>query len=188
MCQPKKKHLRKVFFEKIAREITVLKSGKHVCDSFKVLCKEQIASTLVGIIKGLQPNEAQFVDSKCDWSYAKNWAQWWMRSNHLAMLHKDYSTMDNEAWEKCPSTTNAVERRNADCKQKQPIPLKMAMFNIYKLDKAVCAKHFAAENGISISHRDRSETARRSAAQTRQRQHLAKNYPDDLKAQKGPPD
>ena len=82
----------------------------------------------------------------------------------------------------------AVERRNADCKQKQPIPLKMAMLNIYKLDKAVCAKHFAAENGISISHRDRSETARGSAAQTRQRQRLAKNYPDDLKAQKGPPD
>ena len=96
--------------------------------------------------------------------------------------------MDNEAWEKCPSTTNAVERRNADCKQKQPIPIKMAMINIYQLDKAVCAKHFAAENGISISHRDRSETARRSAAQTRQRQRLAKNYPDDLKAEKGPPD
>ena len=56
--------------------------------------------------------------------------------------------MDNEAWEKCPSTTNAVECRNADCKQKQPIPLKMAMINIYQLDKAVCAKHFAAENGI----------------------------------------
>ena len=72
--------------KKIACEITVLKSGKHVCDSFKVLCKEQKASTLVGIIKGLQPNEAQFIDNKCDWSHAKNWAQWWMRSNHLAML------------------------------------------------------------------------------------------------------
>ena len=98
----KEKAFEKSIFEKIACEITVLKSGKHVCDSFKVLCKEQKASTLVGIIKGLQPNEAQFVDSKCDWSHAKNWAQWWMRSNHLAMLHKDYSTMDNEAWEKCP--------------------------------------------------------------------------------------
>ena len=69
-----------------------------------------------------------------------------MRSNHLAMLHKEYSTVDNEAWEKYPSTTNAVERRNADCKLKQPIPLKIAMLNIYKLDKAVCAKHFAAAN------------------------------------------
>jgi len=74
-------------------------------------------------------NEAKFVDNKCDWSAAKNWAQWWMRSNHLAMLHKDYSTMDDEVWDKCPSTTNAVECRNAECKQKQPIPLKMTMIN-----------------------------------------------------------
>ena len=53
--------------------------------------------TLIGIIKGLQLNEAQFVDNKCDWSAAKNWAQWWMRSNHLAM-HKDYSTMNDEVY------------------------------------------------------------------------------------------
>ena len=104
------------------------------------------------------------------------------------MLHKDYSTMDNEVWGKCPSTTNAVECRNTECKQKQPIPPKMAMLDVYKLGKAVCAKHIAAESGISISHRDRSETARHSVAQTRQRQRLAKIYPDDLKAQEGPPD
>ena len=42
--------------------------------------------------------------------------------------------------------------------------------------------------GVSISHRNRSETARCSVAQTRQRQLLAKIYPDDLKAQKGPPE
>ena len=41
---------------------------------------------------------------------------------------------------------------------------------------------------VSISHRDRSEAAKHSAAQTRQRQRLAKNYPDNLKAEKGPPD
>ena len=51
-----------------------------------------------------------------------------------------------------------------------------------QMDKVACAKHYAAE---SISHRDRSETARHSVAQTRQRQCLAKF--DDLKAQKGPP-
>ena len=160
----------------------------YVIYSFKVLCNEQKADSLIGIIKGLQLNEAKFVDNKCDWSAAKNWAQWWMRSNHLAMLHKDYSTMNDEVWDKCPSTTNAVERRNAECKQKQPIPLKMAMVNIYNLDKSVCAKHIAAECGVSISHRDKSETARRSAAQTRQRQRMAKLYPADPKALKGPPD
>ena len=40
--------------------------------------------------------------------------------------HEDYSTMYDE----CPSTTNAVEHRNAECKQKQPIPLKMAVIYI----------------------------------------------------------
>ena len=48
-----------------------------------------------------------------------------------------------------------------------------------------CAKHFAAE---SISHKDRSETARHSVAQMRQRERLAKIYLDDLKGQKEPPD
>jgi len=43
----------------------------------------------------------------------------------------------------------------------------MAMINIYNLDKSVCAKHTATECGVSISHRDKSEAARRSAAQTR---------------------
>ena len=58
--------------------------------------------------------------------------------------YADYSTMDNEAWEKCPSTTNAIECRNTGCKQKQPIPLKMAMISFYILDEAVSAKHVAA--------------------------------------------
>jgi len=53
-----------------------------------------------------------------------------MRSNHLAMLHKNYSTMNDEVWD-----THATEHRNAECKQKQPISLKMAMINIYNLDK-----------------------------------------------------
>ena len=82
----------------------------------------------------------------------------------------------------CPLTTNAIECRNTGCKQKQPIPLKMTMINIYTLDEAVCYI-----SGVSISHRDRSETARHSVAQTRQRQYLAKICPDDLNAQKGPP-
>ena len=34
----------------------------------------------------------------------------------------------------------------------------MAMINIYNLDKLVCAKHIAAECGVSISHRDKNET------------------------------
>ena len=64
----------------------------------------------------------------------------------------------------------------------------MAMINIYNLDKSVCAKHIATECGVSIFHRDKSETARRSAAQTRQRKCMAKLYPADPKALNGPPD
>ncbi len=36
------------------------------------------------------------------------------------------------------------ERRNAECKASQPVTLKIAMINIYNLDKSVCAKHMAA--------------------------------------------
>ncbi len=168
VASSRNKTFEKRIFEKIAQQITKVKSGKHVCDSFKVLCGEQKARTLVGVIDTLQLKEAIFVEQKCDWSVAKKWAQWWMRSNHLAMLHKDYSSMDDEVWDKCPSTSNAVERRNAECKASQPVALKLAMINIYNLDKSVCAKHMAAQAGVSISHRDRSETARRSALQHRE--------------------
>ena len=61
--------------------------------------------------------------------------------------------MDNEAWEKCPSTTNVIEHRNTGCKQKQPIPLKMTMINIYRLDEAVSASTLLHK--WCISHRDK---------------------------------
>ena len=58
--------------------------------------------------------------------------------------------------------------RREKCKQKQPIHLRWQCLT--QFDKVAC---FAAE---SILHRARSEAARRSVAQTRQRQHLAKIY------------
>ena len=66
--------------------------------------------------------------------------------------------------------------------------LQQALTNVYKLDKSVCAKHLAALDGCSVSYRDRSENARRSAAQKRQKQRLAANVPDDPIALQGPPD
>ena len=111
-----------------------------------------------------------------------------MRPSHLQMLHQDYSTMDSDTWERCPSTTNAVERRNAECKTKQPVSLQQALTNVYRLDKSVCAKHLAAQDGCSVSYRDRSENAKRSAAKKRQAQRLATDIPDDPKAVQGPPD
>ena len=96
--------------------------------------------------------------------------------------------MDSSAWDRCPSTTNAVEHQNAECKSKQPVALQHALTDVYKLDKSVCAKHLAALDGCSVSYRDRSENARRSAAKKRQEQRLATNVPDDPTALQGPPD
>ena len=87
--------------------------------------------------------------------------------------------MDSSVWDRCPSTTNAVERRNAECKSKQSVALQHALTNVYKLDKSVCAKHLAALDGCSVSYHDRSENARRSAAKNRQKQRLAVSIPDD---------
>ena len=61
-----------------------------------------------------------------------------MRQSHLQMLHKEFSCMDSSAWDRCLSTTNAVERRNAECKSKQPVVLQHALTNVYKLDKSMC--------------------------------------------------
>ena len=97
-----------------------------------------------------------------------------MRSNPLAILHKDY-LFHHGQWNMGEMLFNRREK----CKQKQPIHLRWQCLT--QFDKVACAKHFAAE---SILHRDRSEAARRSVAQMRQRQCLAKYWKD----KKGPSD
>ena len=67
-------------------------------------------------------DDAKFIDEKCDWSCAKYWAQWWTRCDHLKMVCKSFSTMEESVWERCPSSTNAVERRNRDCKSDTTMP------------------------------------------------------------------
>ena len=51
--------------------------------------------------------------------------------------------MDPSVWSRSPSTTNAVECLNAECKSKLPVTLQHALSNVYRLDKSVCAKHLA---------------------------------------------
>ena len=67
----------------------------------------------------------------------KNWAQWWSQSTHLKMLCKSLSDMTDSVWDKCPSTTNAVERKNRDCSSNSPQYPKLAMMQAYKVDKVV---------------------------------------------------
>ena len=186
----KDKNLEKSIFSKIASQISKLPMGEGVCSCFEVLCSQQSAEKVLGIINSLTLDEAVFVDKCCNWSKAKNWAEWWLRPKHLQMLHKDFSTMDPSVWSRSPSTTNAVERLNAECKSKLPVTLQHALSNVYKLDKSVCAKHLAGlkECIRSISYREKTESAKRVSAAKRQHQRVASSIPPDLTATNGPPD
>ena len=179
----------KELFLKICYLIPKLNSAVEVVSCFETLCGAQKARDLTNKLKSAQlsQNEVQLIDSQCDWSIAKNWAQWWARHDHLKMLSKVFSPMDSAVWERCPSTTNAVERKNKDCKTENPSSLKMAMIKVYKLDKIACLKHIAAQKNISLSYRSRTNEARSEEAQ-RKRKQRQKTIPLDKTAQFGPPD
>ena len=98
----KDKNLEKCIFSKIASQISKLSMGEGVCICFEVLCSQQSAEKLVGTINSLTSDEAAFVDKSCNWSKAKNWAEWWLRPKHLQMLHKDFFTMDPSMWSRSP--------------------------------------------------------------------------------------
>ena len=183
----KDKNLEKCIFSKIASQISKLPMGEGVCTCFEVLCGQQSAEKLLGTINSLTSDEAAFVDKCCNWSKAKNWAEWWLRPKHLQMLHKDFSTMDPSVWSRSPSTTNAVERLNAECKAKLPVTLQHALSNVYRLEKSVCAKHLAGLKECSISYREKTESAKRTSAAKRQQQHLVSSIPTDPSAIHRPP-
>ena len=91
------------------------------------------------------------------------------------MLHKDHADMDLDTWKRCPSSTNAVERKNRDCKTGTLQSLLPALVSLYKMDKAVCAKYVVAKQGHSVSYNDQSEAKKQETAakrkQQRKRQH-----------------
>ena len=103
------------------------------------------------------------------------------------MLCKVFSSMDGEVWDRCPSTTNAVERKSKDCKTDHPSSLKLAMVKVYKLDKIAALRHIAAEGNISVSYRSCSDDARLEESQRKRRQRQ-KAISSDKSAQYGPPD
>ena len=67
------------------------------------------------------------------------------------MLSKAFSPMDKETWSKCPSTTNAVERKIKDCTSENVQGIKLSMSKVYKIDKVACLKHIAAQHKTSLS-------------------------------------
>ena len=87
------KPFERALFGKIASSIVKLPVGRQVTVAFEVLCGIRCAKSLIGIVKSLTVDEANFIDTKCDWQKAKNWAEWWLRPQHLQMLHQDFSEM-----------------------------------------------------------------------------------------------
>ena len=136
-------------FLKICSQIQVLESTIKIVACFETLCRVRSVADLLKLLPKLcDIEDAKFIDANCDWSAAKHWAQWWTRSEHLKMLSKSFSTMADKIWEKCPSSTNAVERRNKDCKSDTPQCLKLAMIKVYKIDKVACLKHMAGCSAV----------------------------------------
>ena len=70
--------------------------------------------------------------------------------------------MKIDQWQACPSSTNAVERRNKDCGIDSLECLKLSMIKVYKIDKLACLKHIAAKKGVTLSYRSKTEEARRT--------------------------
>ena len=61
------------------------------------------------------------------------------------------------------------------------------MISVYNIDKVVCLKYIAEEEGVSLSYRSRSEEARTSTRK-KQKQRARNQGPSDISAQLGPPD
>ena len=177
----------KEVFLKICYMIPKLTDAVQVVACFQALCGAQTLKELTSKVRlQVTQSEIDLIDKECDWSIAKNWAQWWSKYEHLTMLCKVFSSMDGEIWDRCPSTTNAVERKNKDCKTDNPSSLKLAMVKVYKLDKIAALRHIAATENISLSYRSRSD-ARLEEAQ-RKRKQRQKAISPDKSAQYGPPD
>ena len=144
-------------------------------------------SHIIARIPDLNKADAEFVDQQCDWMKAAHWAA----CAHLQMLHKDFSTMTSDVWNKCPNNTNAVERRNQDCKDGSPLPIRQCLVSMCKLDKAFCAKFLAANDGSNLSYYSRTAESKQSAAETRksQRKRAAlAEFQKDIQSEFGPLD
>ena len=94
------KSIEKLVFSKIASKITEIKGGENVVKCFKALCGQIKVTSLLEVIPDLNKADAEYVNQQCDWTTAAHWAAWWMRPAHLQMLHKDFSTMTSDVWNK----------------------------------------------------------------------------------------
>ena len=99
---------------KISSQIQTIESAVSIVVCFESLCGVLSVSQLLKTLPGLcSTDDAKFVDDNCDWSTASIGVS---GGQGVIMLSKAFSKMDGNVWKQCPSTTNAVERRNKDCK------------------------------------------------------------------------
>ena len=181
------KDLEEKIFLQIVRKIQSLENAVDTVACFETLCGARSIQQLFEKLPGIcTSEEAKQADSHKDWSTAKCWAQWWTRGTHLKMLSVAFTDMDKNTWKTGPMTTNAVERKNRDCKS-DAVSIKQIMVQIYKLDKVVCMKHITAEQGSSITYRSRTAEARAAQAKSRQISRSVSGNPDK-ESHFGPPD
>lgn len=143
-------------FEYTAQSIPNLINESQVQQCFAALKGSVSISSIVALVPKLTGDHISAAEaSSTSWSITKSWVDWWTRPYHLKMLCKSVSDMSSKTWSTCPSTTNAVERLNLASKAPQAISMIHAMVDVYRMDKAAVMEYQAAQEGISISYRDR---------------------------------
>ena len=123
------KYKEKAIFRTLSSAITSLHNQSEIIACFQALCS---ALPIIEVMQNvpsisISHDEAAWVDANCDWSCTSHWAQWWSKPQHLKMLCAPFASMAMDFWQLCPTTTNAVERKNAQCKESRPIPIKLAL-------------------------------------------------------------
>ena len=116
-------------FKALSTAITCLKKPTNIIGCFQALCGEKSVLSMTTIVTSLNSEDAKYVDKHCDWSAASHWASWWSTEERLRMLSLPFSDMTSHVWKCCPSTSNAIKRKNSECKEKHPSSLKAAMIN-----------------------------------------------------------
>ena len=171
----------------IAKHIMIVTEKQHVLQLFDVLHDTGKLSLIQCLNITLSAEQIAII-SKCDWSGAKNWVEWWTRTSHLQMLNKPFAKMASGIWNKAPRNTNGVERANSlakdgDSKRKS---LYCAMQSLYEKDKVFALQYIAADGGSKVSYRSEiSEEQRMKTACKRKAHQVAVK---DSTASLGPPD
>ena len=171
----------------IAKHIMIVTEKQHVLQLFDVLRDSGKLSSIQHLNLPLSAEQIAII-SKCDWSSARNWVEWWTRTSHLQMLSKPFAKMASSTWNKAPRNTNGVKRANSlakdgDSKRKS---LYCAMQSLYEKDKVFALQYIAADGGSKVTYRSEvsEEQWMKAACKRRERQFAIK----DSTASLGPPD